>query len=203
MEYVKQCLSFLKNWVVVIVIFIMTSLILMSFFLSSLSKDLENSTKWVLNITPLILVIIGYLFKEEISNWHYKRRSEAASKIIGKFRTCSVSLVYYIDVRCLTPLKGEEAAEHKMHSSVNEYIKSCLEPSAEFPIYIRKALDKHFDEMKNLASRLAVAIIKDTDSHLVSTGASEQKESHELSLIKSTLENKQNFLDDLLGDYLQ
>ena len=199
----RKCLSFLEKWAVLAVVCMVPVLIMIGFFLPSLSNALENSTKWVPNITPLVLIAIGYFLKDEIANWHYKKRSEAASEIIGKFRVCSEALVYYINARIQTPRKGEEAVEHKVFRSVGEYIKSCLEPSAEFPICIRKELDKHFEDMNRLASRLVAAITRDTDTNLAKTGGEElQKATNELSSIKSTLEGKQNRLDDLLGDYL-
>lgn len=167
--------------------------------------NLERSTKWLSNTTPIIVVILAYFVKEEIANWHYKRRSEAASIIIGKFRVCSKDVAYWVNARIVTPPTGEEAAERKIHMAVNKYIESCLEPSAQFPILTRKDLDSHFEKMRVLANTLSGAVTINTSpqSNKIYEKELSMKACTDLYSIDSTLAEIQDFLDQKLGQYLE
>lgn len=210
-ERLKKWCTFSKKvkykpkWIVSSTIFFAAILILASYFNPIFATKLENSTKWLGNVTPLIVLLVGYFLKEEIANWHYKKRSEAASEIIGKFRICSQELVYWINARCLTPRNGEDASERKIHLSINKYVESCLEPSAQFPIQTRKDLDNHFEKMKVLANTLSGAVTINTSSQPNKTYGNEitMKACTDLHSINSTLADVQDFLDQKLGQYLE
>lgn len=193
------------KWIVFSTIFFAAILTLASYFNPIFATKLENSTKWLGNVTPLIVLLVGYFLKEEIANWHYKKRSEAASEMIGKFRICSQELIYWINARCLTPRNGEDASERKIHQSINKYVESCLEPSAQFPIQTRKDLDNHFEKMKVLANTLSGAVTINTSSQPNKTYGNEMtmKACTDLHSINSTLADVQNFLDQKLGQYLE
>jgi hypothetical protein len=208
--YINRCSNFKKvkcksKWIVFSTILFSVTLTLASYFNPAFAKNLENSTQWLGNVTPLIVLLVGYFLKEEIANWHYKKRSEAASEIIGKFRICSQELVYWINARGLTPKNGEDASERKIHLSINKYVESCLEPSAQFPIQTRKDLDNHFEKMKVLANTLSGAVTINTSSQPNKTYGNEitMKACTDLHSVDSTLEEIQDFLDQKLGQYLE
>ncbi|MBN9378618.1 MAG: hypothetical protein BGO14_07080 [Chlamydiales bacterium 38-26] len=210
-EKLKKWCTFSKKvkykpqWVICTTIFFAAVLTLASCFNPIFATKLENSTKWLGNVTPLILLLVGYFLKEEIANWHYKKRSEAASEIIGKFRICSKDLIYWINARCLNPKSGEDASERKIHLAVNKYVESCLEPSAQFPIQTRKELDSHFEKMRVLANTLSGAVTINTSQQPNKTYGNEMtmKAYTDLQSINSTLADVQDFLDQKLGQYLE
>lgn len=210
MEKLKKIVSmslacFKKHCIVISILLFVLVMIVVAYIIPSFGDDLERSTKWLSNTTPIIVVLIAYFVKEEIANWHYKRRSEAASAIIGKFRVCSKDLTYWVNARVVTPATGEEAAERKIHLSVNKYIESCLEPSAQFPIQIRRDLDSHFEKMRVLANTLSGAVTINTSSQSNKTYGKEiaMKACVDLQSISSTLTDIQCLLDQKLGQYLE
>lgn len=210
MEKLKKIIStsiscFKRHCIVISILLFVLVMIVLAYLIPSFGEDLERSTKWLSNTTPIIIVLIAYFVKEEIANWHYKRRSEAASTIIGKFRVCSKDLTYWVNARGVTPATGEEAAERKIHLSINKYIESCLEPSSQFPIQIRKDLDNHFEKMRILANTLSGAVTINTSSQSHRTYGKEMalKACAELQSISSTLTDIQSLLDQKLGQYLE
>jgi hypothetical protein len=210
-EKLKKWCTFSKRvkykskWIVFATIFFAVILILASYFNPVFSTKFENSTRWLGNVTPLIVLLLGYFLKQEIANWHYKKRSEAASEIIGKFRICSKELVDSINARSFTRLNGEDTSERKIHLSINKYVESCLEPSAQFPIQTRKDLDNHFKKMKVLANTLSGALTINTSSQPNKTYGNKMtmKSCTDLHSINSTLADVQDFLDQKLGQYLE
>ncbi len=210
-ENLKKWCAFSKKvkykskWIVFSTIFFAAILTLTSYFNPIFGTKLEHSTQWLGNITPLAVLVVGYFLKEEIANWHYKKRAEAASEIIGKFRICSKDLTYWVNARVVTPATGEEAAERKIHLSINKYIESCLEPSAQFPILTRRDLDSHFEKMRVLANTLSGAVTINTSSQSNKIYGKEMamKACADLQSVYSTLAEIQDVLDQKLGQYLE
>lgn len=205
-KFILRCVFYFKRHCIVILIsFFVLVMVAFAYVIPLFGDNLERSTKWLSNTTPIIVVILAYFVKEEIANWHYKRRSEAASIIIGKFRVCSKDVAYWVNARIVTPPTGEEAAERKIHMAVNKYIESCLEPSAQFPILTRKDLDSHFEKMRVLANTLSGAVTINTSpqSNKIYEKELSMKACTDLYSIDSTLAEIQDFLDQKLGQYLE
>ncbi len=193
----------LTNLIITLSIFILFITII-SYLFPSFSESLDKSTKWLSNITPLVVLAIVFFVKEEITNWHYKKRSEAASEIIGNFRFCSKDLTYWIHARSLTPCMGEESAERKIYISINKYIDDSLVPSAQFPIHLRKELDTHFKDMRILINTLSGAIEINTATEPKKMYGAEMlnEANKDLRTIEKTLLDIQDFLDEKFAIYL-
>lgn len=208
----------LKDWIIRsieyssksrVIIYFTTSLAIVltlgAYFKPAFGVELEQSTRWLGNVTPLVVLVLGYFLKEEIANWHYKKRSEAASEIIGKFRVCSNELDHLVKIRCLTPRNGEDAVERKVHQSVDKYVESCLEASSQFPIKIRRDLDSHFKKMKLMANTLSGAITITISSQPNKTFGEKMvmKARDEIKSIDFFKVEHLEFLDHTLDQYLQ
>lgn len=94
MEKLKKIISisiscFKRHCIVISISLFVLVMIVLAYLIPSFGDDLERSTKWLSNTTPIIVIFIAYFVKEEIANWHYKIRSEAAVAIIDKFRVFS------------------------------------------------------------------------------------------------------------------
>jgi hypothetical protein len=210
-EPIKKWFSFPKKlkyeskWIIMFIIFLAPILIFVSYFNPIFGKKLHHSTQWLGNISPLLIVVAGYFLKEEITNWRYKTRAEAASEIIGKFRVCSKDLTYWVNAGGVTPATGEEAAGRKIHLSINKYVESCLKPSAQFPIPTRKELDNHFNKMRVLANKISgnLTIITSPEPNKTFGPEITMKACANLQSLNSKLEEIQDFLDQKLGQYLE
>ncbi len=202
-KFISCIQSYLKKYSVILGCCFLFLIILIAYLLPSFGEKLEMSTKWLSNITPIIVIITAYFLKEEIRNFHYKRRSEAASEIIGEFRVCAKELSYWVDAGCLTPSTGEESAEQRIHQNINKYIENCLKPSAQFPISIRQELDKHFEEMGRLANTISRAISINAASQPQQVYGKEAslRANEDLQLL-GAISKIQGFLDTTLALYL-
>lgn len=179
-------------------------LILISYLSPSFGESLDKSTKWLSNITPLVVLAIALSLKEEIRNWHYKKRSEAASEIIGNFKLCSKDVAYWVHARCLTPPMENESVESKISNSINKYINDSLVPSAQFPIPLRKELDTHFKEMRSLINTITGLVTINTarDPKKMYGVEMLNKANNDLGAIEKTLSDIQDFLDEKFNIYL-
>lgn len=74
-----------SKWIVFATIFLAVILTLASYFNPVFGTELEHSTQWLGNVTPLAVLVVGYFLKEEIANWHYKKGQKPLLKLLANF----------------------------------------------------------------------------------------------------------------------